>query len=135
MPKFKKGDFVFCEFKLQEIMEMKNDQVTEVSDGYFRHGSNDLNDRCFHLSLRVKTISDFFDETHDKIHKLKNNALNYPDMMNYLVVKWAECCETSNDKQAREITDSVEKWFQEVETYVKDDLKNKSIGGVKVFRS
>jgi hypothetical protein len=58
MEKFKKGDWCFCEFKLQQIMEMNGTKITEVSDGYVRHSGSDLSNRCFPLDSNIKTISD-----------------------------------------------------------------------------
>jgi len=89
---YKVGDWVFCEFKLQMIKSVHEDgSVTEVSDGYFSHGSGDLRDRIFPLSLRGKGISEEFHRTSKALHNIKgSNSLNYPDFNRFEIDLWVE---------------------------------------------
>lgn len=132
---FKKNDFVFCDFELQQILDMEGKNVTEVSDGYFRMSSNSLNDRCFEISLKNKNISEFFKETSNKLFTIKNNALNHPDPHRYLINKWVECCNEKDMKLVNNKITEVKNWYEELSNYVNGAVDEKSIGGVKVFRS
>lgn len=132
--RFKKNDFVFCEFKLQQIVAMEGSNITEVSDGLFSHSGNNLNDRCYELSLKNKTVSEFFERIHSQLHELKNNALNHPDMNRYLINKWCDCCFTKDVKVINNIIESTEKWFEAVKNYVEIECRSKEIDGVRIFR-
>jgi hypothetical protein len=95
--KFEKGDWCFCEFKLQQILEVDGDKVREVSDGSFRLSSSDLSDRCYPLDLKVKRISDSVSYYRDKLHEIKSLNLNYPDLNRELIGRWCEMCNVRND--------------------------------------
>lgn len=97
--KFKTGDWCFCEFKLQQILETEENRVTEVSDGSFRMSGNNLSDRCLSLDLKIKRVSDYVSYWSDRFHKLNNNSLNYPDLNRELIQRWAEMCENINDEK------------------------------------
>ena len=90
---FKVGDWVFCEFKLQQIKEICDGHITSISDGWFSHSSSDLDDRCFPIKMRIKTISNAFESWSAKLHREGMPHLNYPDIHNWLVEKWCKACQ------------------------------------------
>jgi hypothetical protein len=132
--RFQKDDFVFCDFKLQQIKRMEGTNIVEVSDGYFCLFSNSLNDRCFELSLSNKSISDSFERIHNKLHEIKNGALNHPDMNRYLIDKWCDACNSKTTKEAEAIMNTTYKWYEEIRDFVENQCQNKCIDGVPVFR-
>ena len=98
-PKFKKGEWCFCEFILQQVTETNKDRITEVSDGYFTHGGHDLSDRCYPMEMRVKIISDDVNYWRNEFHRLKNNSLNHPDLNRKLIDMWVDMCENRNNQE------------------------------------
>ena len=151
----KVNDFVFHEFELKQITKIENGNITDLTDGYFHINGNNLNFFCFELNIKVKVISDVYKNIYDKIHKFKVNGLNYPEIHGYLVHEWSKCCEcvfenldafdgnsiknTKSEKiRAENIEDNllnIEKWYNELESYVNQTVKDKKIGGVKIFQS
>lgn len=112
---FAVNEWVFCEFKLQQITEMEGERVTSVKDSLFEMGSRDLSDCCFPLSLRNKRISDEFAWHKDKLHREGARGLNFPDIHRWMVDKWAE---TMRDRDER-----VGDHFKEMHAFVADMLK------------
>lgn len=132
--KFKVGDWVFCEFELQIIKEIKDGRITSVSDGHFGLSSHSLNDRCFPLEMRVKVISDYFDYHYNKIDNSSRNGLNYPDINRHFVDKWVETCTNREDVAL------LNKGMEEIAEFTNavldrcGALKNETVGGVNLFR-
>lgn len=87
------GDFVYFEFNLVQIKEMKGPNIQTVNDGLFSTSGKFLNDRVRLLTMRNKIISEAFEKTSEEIHDLNNNKLNYPDIHNKLVELWIEACD------------------------------------------
>ena len=54
--KFQKGEWCFCEFRLQQVLETEENRITSVSDGIVRSGSSDLSDKWYPLEMDVKCI-------------------------------------------------------------------------------
>jgi hypothetical protein len=129
---FKVGEFIFCEFKLQEINEMEGERVTSVHDGWFEMGSRDLSDRCFPLTIRNKVISETFQGFSDKIHAINNAGLNYPDIARYFVLKWVECCNGASDDKIKLIYDEVQNFINTVKEKSNHEV---IVNGVSVFRN
>ncbi len=133
-PKFKKGDWCFCEFKLQQVIETNEDRITSVSDGYFNHGSSDLSDRCYPMEMRVKIISDDVNYWHNQFHQLKHNSLNHPDLNWKLIEMWIEMCENRNDKEKlSELYEKLNAFGQSVVNKVQE-IKSETTEGVRIFR-
>lgn len=131
---FKIGDWVFCEFKLQIIEEIKDGRITCVSDGHSSHSSWTFNDRCFPLEKRVKTISDYVDFQYQQIQNLRNKGLNYPDIYRWFVDKWCEMCNNRNDtKLVNKLTVELNEFTTAIVNRCKD-LKNETVGGINLFR-
>jgi hypothetical protein len=134
-PKFKKGEWCFCEFVLQQVKETKDDRITEVSDGMMSHSGRDLSDRCYPLEMKIKVISDHVKFHSDAFHKLPNRGLNYPDLHRELIRRWAEACEVADDvNKLKEALQSISKWANEVTAAV-HNLGNTYVGDVALFRS
>jgi len=132
--KFKKGDWCFCEFKLQQVMETEENRITSVSDGMFRLGNLDLSDRCYPLEMSVKQISDTVSHYSTEFYNLKNNAINHPDLNRELIRRWVELCENRNDeKKLKELYDKLAKFSNSVIKEVRDS-NFKEIEGVNLFR-
>lgn len=131
---WKKGDWCFCEFKLQQITEMNETKITSVSDGNFSHGSSELNDRCFPLDMTVKRISDNVSYWHDQFHKLHHNSLNFPDLNRELIVRWCEMCKNKeNADYLKNLDEKLTEFCKSVIQLV-SDAKLKTVGGVSIFR-
>lgn len=132
--KFKTGDWCFCEFELQQILETEENRVTEVSDGSFRMSGNNLSDRCFPLDLKIKRVSDYVSYWSDRFHKLNSNSLNYPDLNRELIQRWAEMCENINDeKVVTELYKRLETFGNSIVNKI-NELKYESVEGVRLFR-
>ena len=132
--KFQKGEWCFCEFTLQQVMETEGNRITSVSDGMFRLGSNDLSDRCYPLELDVKCISDTVAYWSTRFHELKNNSLNHPDLNRELIRRWAELCDNRKDEnRLKELYDSLNKFGNSVLRKV-EDLSFEEVEGISLFR-
>ena len=133
-PKFKKGDWCFCEFTLKQVTETREDCITSVSDGYFSHGSSDLSDRCYPMEMRVKLISNEFEYWSKKFHELKNNALNHPDLNRELIGRWCKACDDRNDEaKLKKHYEKLSEFGNAVVRRV-EDLNTDVIEGVRLFR-
>ena len=131
---FKKEDWCFCEFKLQQIMETEENRITGVSDGMFRLGSRDLSDRCYPLEMKVKQISDTVAYWSTEFHRLKNNSLNHPDLNRELIRRWVELCDNREDEnRLKELYDKLSEFGNSVLRKVRD-LNFEEVEGVSLFR-
>ena len=134
VPKFKRGDWCFCEFKLQQVMETNEDRITSVSDGYFRLGSSDLTDRCYPLELDIKCISGEVEYWRRKLHELKNNSLNHPDLNRELIERWCNMCDDKDDH------DKLKKHYENLAEFCNavikrvEELDKDRVGGIRIFR-
>jgi len=133
-PKFKKGEWCFCEFKLQQVMETEDDRITSVSDGMFHMGGCDLSDRCYPLDMDIKQASDNVAYWSKEFHALKNNALNHPDLNRELISRWCDWCDNIKDSEkSKEIGDNLSSFGNSVVKKVRD-LSFEEIEGVNLFR-
>lgn len=131
--KFKKDDWCFCEFELKQVKQTQDYRITEVTDGYFSHTSNDLSDRCFPLELHIKIISGHVSYWSKKIHELKNNLLNHPDLNRELVRRWIEICKNVDDKElVNTLCENLSKFCKDVIEKA-TSIKNEEVGGIKIF--
>lgn len=132
--KFKQGEWCFCEFALQQVMETEGNRITGVSDGMFRHGGHDLSDRCYPLEMKVKQISDTVAYWSKEFHALKNNALNHPDLNRELIRRWVELCDNrENENRLKELYDKLSEFGNSVIRRVRD-LNFEEVEGVSLFR-
>jgi hypothetical protein len=133
-PKFKKGEWCFCEFTLKQVTETNGNRITTVSDGYFSHGSYDMSDRCYPMEMKVKVISDDVNYWHNQFHQLKHNSLNHPDLNRALIEMWVDMCENRNDEE------KLKKLYEKLNTFGQDvvnrvqNIKDEIVGNVKLFR-
>lgn len=132
--KFKKGDWCFCEFELQQIMETDGDRITSVSDGVLMLGGRDLSDRCFPLDMSIKRISDNVAYWNKEIHQLKYNSLNHPDINRELIRRWVELCENKDDqKRLEKLSESLSVFCKSVIQKVRE-ISTEQVNGVSIFR-
>ena len=132
--KFKQGEWCFCEFALQQVMETEGNRITAVSDGMFRLDGHDLSDRCYPLEMKVKQISDTVAYWSKEFHALKNNALNHPDLNRELIRRWVELCDNrENENRLKELYDKLSEFGNSVIRRVRD-LKFEEVEGVSLFR-
>lgn len=132
--KFKKEEWCFCEFKLQQVMETKENRITGVSDGMFRLGSSDLTDRCFPIEMTIKQISDTVAFCSKEFHSLKNNSLNHPDLNRELIKRWVEMCENKDDKEKLdELYTKLHSFRESIINKVRD-LNFEEVEGISLFR-
>ncbi len=130
---FKVHDFIFCEFELQQVVEMNDSKVTKVTNGFFTMSGNDLTDRCYPLNLNIKCASDGVKYWSKEFHKLNHNSLNHPDLNRELIRRWVDICENiENKKVVKELYDDLDKFGQAVINKVRD-LKYEEIEGVRLF--
>ena len=132
--KFKKEDWCFCEFKLQQIVETEENRITSVNDGMFSLGSSDLSDRCYPLEMKVKQISDTVASWSREFHNLKNNSLNHPDLNRELIRRWVELCDNREDENRLErLYAKLSEFGNSVLRKVRD-LDFEEVDGVRLFR-
>ena len=133
MKNFKVGDWVFCEFKLQQIKRIEKHNVKEVSDGHFSHSGYDLTNRCFHLDMKIKLYSDSVRYWSNQIHSTNNLNLNYPDINRYFIDLWVDLCENKDDDEiVKELYDKLEGFTRKIMNKSKD-LKSEMVNGVHLF--
>lgn len=97
---FRVGEWVFCEFKLQQITRVVNGEVCGVSDGHVACGGN-VTDRCMPLTMDIKCISNNYERTYQAIHQKGKTGLNYPAIHNWLVREWVAACAAARAGAAR----------------------------------
>jgi hypothetical protein len=132
--KYAVGDWIYCEFKLQQIKKMREEEITEVTDGHFTLGSHSLNDVCFPLDIKVKCVSDNFEYWNRRLHGETHLNLNFPDIHRWLVGKWVLICESREDDTALNSgMNELEKWATEIINRCRE-LKQEMIGGIRLFR-
>jgi hypothetical protein len=133
-PKFKKGDWCFCEFTLKQVTETVEDRITSVSDGYISHGSRDLSDRCYPMEMKVKIISADVDYWRNQFHQLKHNSLNHPDLNWKLIEMWVEMCENRNDEEKlKELYEKLNAFGESVVNRVRE-IRGETINEIRLFR-
>lgn len=135
-PSWRVGDWCFFEYKLAMVKAVADDgRVTDVSDGWFNMGSWDLRDLMFALDLRGKCVSEEFAGQYDKLRKESGEvSLNWPDIHQWFVAKWAECMERCLDDAA------VKAAYEELNQFVRGALdlveaqKQLTVMGVRLMR-
>lgn len=95
--KFAVGDWVFCEFTLQQITEITDERVTRVTDGSFSHSAYSLNQRCVPLTVRMKWIAYEYERVSTMLSKHGAAGLNFPEIHAWLVSEWSLACAAGDD--------------------------------------
>ena len=133
-PKFKVGEWCFCEFKLQQVKETKSDNITSVSDGIIVMSGSDLSDRCYPVEMGIKRISDSVSFWSKIFHELNCPSLNHPDLNRELIKRWVEMCEAVNDQPKLEkLYTGLEKFGKLIQERVRE-IGYEEVEGVKLFR-
>ena len=132
MKNFEVGDWVFCEFKLQQIKEMTDGRIVSVSDGHFTMGSFNLNNWCVPMTTMNKLISEEYQYWQNKLHEIKIN-INHPDIHRTLIMWWVDCCKQSEDTAVvQENYNKLRNFCEEIFKAV-EEMQNKQIFDVKIF--
>lgn len=131
---FKENDWVFCNFKLQQIKTIKDGRIRNVTDGDFIYGGFDLSNECFPVETKVKEISDFVNSLYNKLHAIKFNALNYPDIVRELESKWVDMCNNrDNTEVCNQLSNNLSVFVNTVLDEV-NKVKQIEINGIKLIR-
>lgn len=134
MKKFKVGDWVFCEFQLQQIQKMNGDSIRSVCNGYGSWSGASLNDMCFPLSLEALRLSRSFLAWSERLHREGPTSLNFPDIHDWLVSKWIFAC---NNIKNPEVLDKcmrdLDSWGQEIMNAI-TDANRVEVQGMRLFR-
>lgn len=134
--KFKKGDWCFCEFTLQQVEECAEDgRIRSVTDGFFNLSGHDLTDRCFPLALDVKRISDDVDYWSKQLLNLNQVGLNHPDLNRELIRRWVEMCEKRGNTEELKVLSQALNDFGTSVIHRVTDLRNDEVEGVSLFRN
>jgi hypothetical protein len=132
--KAKKGDWVFCEYKLQRVTDVEDGRITGVSDGYMSTGGHSLNEECFSMNIDIKRISDGVKYWSDKIHGLKCGGLNHPDIHRELLRRWVEICDNKdNEEKMEELYGELANFAKSI-IFASEKLVEETVSGIKVFR-
>lgn len=133
-PKFNVGDWIFCNLALHRIEEMRGDDITTITDGFFSKGSSSWNDEAFHLDIRIKVISANFEGQKDKLHREGNRQLNFPDIHRWLVKKWVAACRVKDDTETVNAAISeLDEWTHNILNRCQE-LNREEVGGIRLFR-
>ena len=98
MTDYKRGDWVFYEFKLAQIYRIEDGQVKEVKNGLFTISGWDLSSSIVPLTLKNKLTSDEVRSVYDDLYKTSGTQhLNWPDIHSKFVDLWLVLC----NKQAK----------------------------------
>jgi hypothetical protein len=136
---FKVGDWCFCEFTLQQIKEMEDDDITRVSDGTCSHSGNSLNHECFPLTMDNKNISGCFETYMQKIRDLPLRHINMPDIYSQMVILWSSACRYMEESGApeREKWENIDKtiliFWNDIEQKAKDAMGVKLKCGIPLL--
>ena len=134
--KYSVGDWVYFEYKLNQITRMDGDHIREVSDGFsnLSSGGNGLADRCMPLDMDVKRISYSFDAYEERIREEALSDLNYPDINNKMVEMWVDICDCRSDKKV--VADKFEVVGEFVEEIIRKckEIRRMEVGGASEIR-
>jgi hypothetical protein len=126
-PPFKPGDWLLYEWELAFVREVENGRVTHVVTDFFSHGGNNLDDQCVMLTARNNAVSSNFRDLSRRLHAIKGQSLNYPDLHRWLVDLWVTACHHENSTalvHAQEGVANIERRCQ--------DLRFERVEGVDV---
>lgn len=135
----KVGDWMFCDFELMQIKEMRDERITDVTDGFVTHGGRDFNNRCFPLTMCIKIISEEFKTWRDEIRKLGNH-INMNSVDALLIDWWIECCYAEKFDIVEQRNEFIGKWFINLKNLYDEiqsesnKMQNIEIHGFKLFK-
>lgn len=134
-PKFKVGEWCFCEFELKQIKSTEDDRITCVTDGFFSHSGHDLSDRCYPIEMKIKISSDEIKTWYRHIRNEAGNAnINYPDINNKLIELWIDLCENRYDDERYNISwEKVQAFGNALQKKLRD-MKYEEVDGIQILR-
>lgn len=134
MKLLKKGDWCFCEFKLQKITKTKGNRITEVSDGICCLSSNDLTDRCFPMDMEIKLISDNVLYNFKRIQYLNDCDVNTCGIYKLYISKWIEICKYKDNYDVmNDLLNKLSTLTDNINDKISEKSKEK-IEGINLFR-
>lgn len=140
---FKEGDWVLCDFKLQQITKTRGDCITNLSDGIFKMSGGDLSKHCFPLTLSINKVSIIASYWSREFTSSRIKGLNHPDLHRALVSRWVDVCENIDNEELvkakleklSEFGKSVMEKINNIKSGIEeiDDIKYIEVEGVKLF--
>ena len=126
-------DFGFFEYNLCQIKKMDGIKIISVSDGHFETCGGNLTDGWFSLSLRNKTISNYFEYYSNKFHDSKfSSSLNYPDIHRHIVNMWTDACNSTTNDDVKKHENRLKKFYDDT-IIVCENSRNFTVDGVRIM--
>ncbi len=100
--KFNLGEWCFYEFKLHQITETINGKIVEITDGIRFIREEDINDKCYPISMITKQISESVAYCKTDLDNIKNKLFDNKVLNKELIRAWLEMCENKDNKDKLE---------------------------------
>lgn len=132
---WKVGDWCYCEYKLQQVKQVEDGQVTCVSDGMFNCSAFNFNEEIFPISFDIRDISDTFMNAYKKIHDLSDRLdINMPEICGFLRTRWISCCQDAGNREnVKNCFGILDEFVSGIEKEIKI-IKSCQVNGIKLFR-
>lgn len=133
--KYKVGDWVVYNYRIHQVMEInENGQPRELSTGYIRCSSNELEVRP--LTLKSKVMAERIEELYGQLRKLPgSNSLNYPDISRYFAILCFDAIDDETEYQEGDYSKDL-KLAEEFVRKTRDALTSvPEVDGVRLFRN
>lgn len=124
--KFKKGDWVFADFRLMMIEKEIRPNCYSVFDGLLSTSSYN----CYPLTLNNNLASMHIAHIHDKLHEM--SGLNFPDINHELIKMWVEMCESDWNTEHDTVYKNSSAFFAKIKSAYYE-RSQKTIGGINIF--
>lgn len=131
---FKVGDKCYFEFEEVTIKEMNDKHITCVSYGYGAV-SGHLTPFCFPATDHVRNASELASKNYHEIRRQEFNALNYPDIKNFITAQWTKMCkEPSLNTEPYTVACSTIECFSAGVIHAIDEMKRKTVMNIRILR-
>lgn len=133
--KFQVGQWVFSEFKLKVVEEIRDSHVTKLSDGHFSSCYSNLDDICFPLDMPGKLISETYEASYNRLHSDCGSLnLNFPDICRWYLEEWCGAMkQRHNDEAVKKAYERLRQFEREIIDSVRD-ITQKAVDGIILFR-
>lgn len=131
-PKFNKGEWCYCDFRLQQVTETSGARITETFDGIVRSGGYDKSTECYPITVDIKLVSEFIEDLNNKLRGI-GNRLNWPEISKALIERWVLLCESIGDAEELKSQYNSVTNFCKVIIEKHTELKNTYVEGVRIF--
>lgn len=128
--KFKKGDWVFADFRLMMVEYELDNQPGRysITDGLLSTSSC----YCFPLTIKASLATMHIAEISRKIHAISNRLLNYPDINNKLIEFWVKMVESKSSNLEKLYIESSD-FYYEIKTKC-EFVTGQQVRGIDIFR-